>query len=496
VTRGLTHRLRAGLPVLVVAGLLGLVTFQAWAYYFRLDLSLGPRVILQPWLLQRGFVMYENVADLHSPLMPLSISALPLVFYDGLQQAKVVLVALLCCTTLLTFWAGQRSLGWLGGLGAALFFVAWSPMFGFGKLWHESFLTPLYALLLLLYDASAPRRKAPFFLCVGLIGGIAILVKQHAAIVFAAFVVWSALASWSCYRSMPRILRETGLMIGGAVVPVLAYAIWQYARAGTLQGLLYWTLVYNLTSEYKSLAALPPSLSQVGVIVSSCLLAPVALLYLIESRRRGDKLWLSLGWGLTLLATSSLSLYPRFGFFHLQPALPAIAWLSSLTLDRALRSNDSPRVFVTGVALSLSFYWLIMAGSAYQRIAQVDPPRRIWEYSDLMPLAAEIRRHVGTTDCVYVFPDDEATANLYYLMRCLPPRSWIFHYPWYMSGPIKSRILQMLEDDPPEWILHFPGRWDVERHAPEIMDYISTHYQRVAELHWAQGQAWLLRRSS
>jgi len=32
-------------------------------------------------------------------------------------------------------------------LWAAGFFVVWSPAMNFGKLWHESFLAPLYVLL-------------------------------------------------------------------------------------------------------------------------------------------------------------------------------------------------------------------------------------------------------------------------------------------------------------------------------------------------------------
>lgn len=81
-------RARNWLPLLVLAGLSGLLIFQAYAYYYRLPLSLGPRVILQPWLLQHGFIMYENIVDMHSPLMPMILAALVPLIPNGLRTRK------------------------------------------------------------------------------------------------------------------------------------------------------------------------------------------------------------------------------------------------------------------------------------------------------------------------------------------------------------------------------------------------------------------------
>ena len=481
------------LPLVALSGLLGLLVFQAWAYYYKLPLSLGPRVILQPWLLWRGFTMYENIADLHSPLMPLLIATLRPLIPDGLTLAKLVLIALLSLSTLLTFVAGWRKTGWLGGLWAACFVVVWSPTFGFGKLWHESFLTPLYLLLFLLYDASPTRRSARSCLLIGFLGGTAVLFKQHAAVVFSAFVVWNAFTTWYFHRSGSKLLRELGLTALAAVLPVSAYAMYQYAQAGSLSSFLYWTIGYSVTSDYASLAAQLPTISQLGVIVSSCLLIPAAIFCAIESKRTGDKTWLHLGLGLILLGTSSITAYPLFSFFHLQAALSMLALVSALTLAYVLRPGIPGRLFALGIALALFAFWLITTGSAYRPVLDAQAQQFIWEYSDLVPLAQEVRQYIGPTDCIYIFPDDEATANLYYLLRCSPPKFWIFHYPWYMLDWIRNRILVTLNADPPEWIAYFPGRWDGENRAPEIMDYLH-HYRREATFQWAQGEVWLLER--
>ncbi|MBN1138967.1 MAG: hypothetical protein JXM73_20450, partial [Anaerolineae bacterium] len=484
---------RNWLPPLAWSGLAALILFQAWAYYYRLPLSLGPRMILQPWLLQNGLVSYENIGDQHMMLLPLLFVPLRLLIPDGLQLAKLVLVALISLSTLLTFLAGRRTAGWLGGLLAALFFAAWSPAFTFGKLWHETFLAPLYLLLLILYDPSAPRRSTTRLLCLGLIGGGTMVTKQHAAVVFAAFLLWNALTGWYLHRSKGEILREAGLMILGASLPFLAFFAYQYARAGTLQSFWYWVVIYNLTSDYGILAARSPTTAQIRIILASLLLIPATIVYTLDQKKKGNKIWLSLSWGLVLLATSSLTVYPRFELFHLQAALPVLAWLSAVPLTLALPPRKHGRFLAAGIIATLLAVWLFIAAPAYRAVLKTNHSQKIWEYSNLVPLAAEIRQQIGPDDCMYIFPDDEATANLYYLTGCMP-RFWVFSYPWYMVDTIKQQILAALEEDPPQWVVAFPGRWEIEKHAPEVMGYLEDHYRLEAELHWAQGEAWLLKR--
>jgi len=167
--------------------------------------------------------------------------------------------------------------------------------------------------------------------------------------------------------------------------------------------------------------------------------------------------------------------------------------LSVVPLAMALRHRSPSRSFATGMTVTLVAFWLVIAALAYQPAAKAGQARKLWEYSDLVPLAAEIREQIGPQDCIYIFPNDEATANLYYLTGCMP-RFWIFSYPWYMVDPVKQQILATLEEDPPPWVVTFPGRWEIEKYAPEVMDYLENHYRREAELHWAQGKAWLLKR--
>jgi hypothetical protein len=482
---------RAGLFVALLL-LLALLAFQAWAYHDRITLSLGPRVILEPWLLGRGEVFYETVADLHTPLMPLSLAWLAPLVPGGLARARLALAALLTLTTLLTFIAAWRRIGWAAGLWAAGFLVVWSIRFGFPKLWHESFLAPLYLLLFLSYRSCLRRGSAVPLLLAGFLGGLAVLVKQHALLVLAGFAAWTAFTRWITHRSVRALLRDLVPMGTASLVPLAAFALYQYARAGTLAGFFYWTVGYGLTGEYGSLAAQAPTQAQLLSLGSACLLLPVALAGFVHATRAQSDGWKTAGLALVLLVASAATAYPRYNPFHLQASLPLLAWLSAWGLAWLWRLRGAWRGLAWGAGLSLSILWLVTAGAAYRPALRTDFRRTIIEYSDLVPLAREVRQATGPGECVYLFPDDEATANLYYLLDCPTPSFWIFHYPWYLTGPIRERILATLHEQPPEWVVYFPGRWGAEELAPDIMDYLQDHYRQEAGLQWAQGEVQLL----
>ena len=195
-----------------------------------------------------------------------------------------------------------------------------------------------------------------------------------------------------------------------------------------------------------------------------------------------------------MLFASLVTIYPRYSSFHLQASLPLLAIVGMFALTSALQRGNTQRTFAIGISLALSAYWLLTAGLAYRPVFSPQPDRYIYEYSDLVPLAKEVKQQIGTGTCFYIFPDDEATSNLYYLTGCMPPKYWIFHYPWYMLEEIQERILSDLEVSQPEWVIYFPKRWQAETFAQTVYDYIETHYQKQTVLSWAQGEAWLMKK--
>ena len=477
-----------------------MLLFQAYAYYRALPLSLGPFVILDPWLIQAGLLPYEHLPDEHTPLMPFAISALRPFVPDGLHLATLVLVSLVTLSACLVFLVGKRDAGALGALGAAAFFVCWSYRFGFGKLWHETCLTPLYLALFLLHRPSTAKRSPKRLALVGLVLGTALAVKQQAGAVVVGYLLWHIVTRRSARQPWREVARDVALICAIACVPLAAYTGYHYWRTENLDSLLFWTIRFNLTSRFAVLGALLPTRAQLGALAPAYLGLPAALLYRSWVLRKGDPASETNGCAWVLLITSSLGAYPRFGAFHLQPSLPFLAWLSVTPLAGVLATDTragAPRVRLAvvakGTGLALAACSLVAAFASYGPVWHPETVRKIWEYSDLPPLATEVRRSIPATDCPYIFPDDEATSNLYYLLRCFPSSFVTYGYPWYMIEPVRSKLLDSLERRPPKWILYTPGRWAIDWNAPEVVRYILDHYRFERELRWAQGSIQLLR---
>jgi hypothetical protein len=482
---------------------LALAVSHALVYYYFLPLSLGPRVVLQPWLMRQGYLLYEHIADEHPPLLYLLLSTGQPLASDGLVLAKIVLASLIGGITLLTYWAGQRTGGWLTGVCAALFCVLWSPIFEYGKLWHETLLAPVYTLILVQWRpplSDGPNVRSS--LVTGLLLGMALLIKQHALAVILGLILWHSFVSWYVHRPLYHVAVEITAMALAVFLPIAAFTIYHLLQAGTVENLAFWTITFNFLNNYRQFASLPPQISQFTRLVTAYLLLPVSIIDLWTSRDDVTVAWSRIGWALILLATSSLTAYPRFAMFHLQASLPILAWLSGTILARLLNvrdreacRQDSSRFLLSGLAFSVILLWTFQASVPYCQFLSGDEPQAIAEYTDLLPLAREIRRYVGPSDCIYIFPDDEATANLYYLTQCTPPRFWMpTSYPWFTLDTLQLKAIRSLEQTPPEWVIYFPGRWGIEQHGQEISTYIQHEYQLDAHLSWAKGEVQLLRR--
>lgn len=469
---------------------------QALFYLHILPLSLGPRVVLQPWLMQRGYLLYKNIADEHPPLLSFLLLAMQPIASDSLQVAKFTLILLISVTTLLTFWAGKQDDSWLSGILSLFFFTMWSPIFGYGKLWHETLLSPIYLLILMLWQSPTYLKINCRLFFIGVLLGIALLVKQHATAVIFGILLWFFFKNrrdhYPVWRSLMRIIPISL----GVLLPIGAFTVYYWLKARALRELLFWLVTFNFINHYTQLASLQPSFEQIRLLAPAYIMVLPAVASMWDQRTPQNIPSIKREMGLVLLITSSLTVYPRFGFFHLQASLPILAWLSGTTMVRFVRSSGkSHTYFLKGVFWSVLLLWMLYTGPIFYKALRSSPPQKIYEYSDLVPLANEIRQHVGPTECIYVLPDDEATANLYYLTQCLPPSLWVpTSYPWFMIEKVKPQVVSTLEDASPDWIVYFPGRWGIEQHGQELLNYVRNHYQLKAKLNWAEGEVWLLKK--
>ncbi len=471
---------------------------QGWAYYSHLPLSLGPRVILQPWMMLRGRLLYRDIGDEHAPLMYLILALLRQFTQNGLLLAQYVLVSLLTINVLLVFWVGKSLGGNTAGVLSALFFGLWSPLFGYGKLWHETFLAPLYLLLVIQYP-SWPGNSRAFrdFFVSGLLVGIALLIKQHALAVLIGVLCWEWIAGRWFSLPPSETIRRSAVLLVGAMIPVSLFVGYYLSIGGRLNDLIFWTVTFNFINDYFYLAQKFPEIHQIRLLAPAYLLVLPTILS-VKCDNDGH-VKSKIGLAGILLVASSATIFPRFEPFHLQASLPILSVISGYGLARLLRRPERSvgregHVLGIGVACSLLGLWSVWGGMVYYRAFRSEEPRRIWEYSDLIPLKDLLRERLGENECIYILPDDEGVANLYYLMGCVPPGLWVpTSYPWFSLDLIRQRVLQDLANTPPKWVVYFPGRWEIERHSPDIIAFVRDRYRPVDPITWDGQVVHLLR---
>lgn len=478
-----------------------ILIFQFVAYYQFRTLSLGPRVVLQPWLMRQGYRLYDDIADEHAPLLSLLLAALQPVSSDSLQVAKITLTGFVTLIAISIFLISKSDKGNFSGILALLFFVCWSPAFGYSKLWHETILALIYMLLFALWQPQFEGAKPEFYYVAltGFLSGIAILVKQHAAIFVIALFIFSII-SWA-YKKKNKltVLLWAAIEFVFALLPLVGFLLYHRLQGGTLEGVFFWTIQFSFVNQYSKLAAQHITPTQISQIVPAYLLLIPFALMTWQAKKENNSIWLRNTLSLILLIASSLTAWPRFGFFHLQASLPILAWISGTTLVqlKPIRPTEITQSLAwRGMIGSFLCLWMMYAGMAYYNDLKNSSTRKISEYSSLLTLAVQIRRIIPADECIYLLPDDEGTANLYYLVQCTPPKFWVpTSYPWFSLERIKSQAIQAVKIAQPEWIVYLPGRWNIEQHDAELIEQIlKKDYRFEIEIPWIEQTVQLWKR--
>jgi hypothetical protein len=244
------------------------------------------------------------------------------------------------------------------------------------------------------------------------------------------------------------------------------------------------------------MGSISPNINQLRLLTELNLLLLPGLIWLGVLIHTKDATWRQVGLWVCILITSSFTAYPRYNTLHLLPTLPVSILISVWILSVLLRSRESRfiRSFSIGITIAIAGLWFMNHSSMHLDAIRNPQPRTIAEYSNLETLATEIRQITGKPDSLYIIVDDESISNLYYLLDSPPPGYWIFHYSWYMLPEVKSKILVVLEETTPEWVVYIPERWQIETYAPELIDYVHANYTETNEFTLDGGPVYLMHR--
>jgi hypothetical protein len=391
---------------------------------------------LLPWLVGRGWRLYADIVDQHPPLFTglLSLAG----GGDPGLPLRVAIIGLHFLTLGLVYRVAARLAGAGGGLVALVLAAVWLMPFEAMHLWYDGALGLVY--LGIAYCALRAVGRTPVtglegsgggwgFLA-GLLLGVGVLVKQH-AIVALPFVL---LSIWPGKQGRP--VRRVALFCGGFASPLLA-ALALFTWHGTLDRAWYWLVEYSLAGGYSYASALPPEPGEWALLAA--LYLPLAgFAGAIKGRQVATypALWLTIS-GLAVAASATI--WPRYGRFHLQGAIPILAvagGVGAAWLWREWRlglvGRGRTMAVVAGLML-VAISGMVGAGEWARTLftqAQSGPPQAPYA-ATLGPLRAWVDAHAVAAAPLFLYQLDPL---LYRVLEREPPRPFVPQLPWIVSS--------------------------------------------------------------
>lgn len=454
---------------------------MSWGYMTQFPIVLNQRVILQPFLLVNGFIPYQHIADQKSPLLPQFIAwILPFFAHDAVQTARFTHVALITLTLMICLlWTYKMGGGW-ALIASGAYVLAWSNLFGYwATAYYDVALGPFYFLLFILFTWKT-KKIALQIMAGGVIIGIAILIKQYAALLLFVGLIWLVWRMKSEPFTSRTILALLAMYSVGVIFPLALYAIYYYSQAGSFNELIYWTLTFNLVSNYHSQGFLAPTFPQIKQMLPPFLLLIPFLSKIFRdqielSPSRSTRVWLCF-----FLAVSLSLLYPRYSGRHWTTAFPFIAALSGLSCAELLKQRVRGQ-FSLYIAIVL---WWSMSAFLIYFPQNNSTPQSFVEFSNLIELADLLEGRIPADGGLVLLPTHEDTSNLYYILKRPPPHFWTMNYPWFMNDYTNSRWLATIENEKPQTLLFFKDKVDWPQYGPEIWSYVQQNYHTIDTITW------------
>lgn len=434
--------------------LLANVEFTAW-----------PEMFSFPYLKNNGFFLYKDMIHAYPPFLTLLLAYYFKIVGFGLTQLKVFAWSMILVNDLLIFLC-LKSLtkNDLKAASGTLFYVLLQPILEGNMLWFDTALvTPLlFALYFLIISVKDGFRKNSYLFISGVFLGIAILTKQT-ALVFLLFTILFLILNKVSFKKLLVIM--TGPLLLSSLLFIRLF------QEDALLGFWNWTFYYPATywTNFPTYVKLTLSKKELAVIL--LVFSPLAFLS-IKSFLRKNKFLILL---LLFLGSGILAVYPRFSFYHFQPALATAAIFAGYTL---MISKKYSFRYLFGAALIIFILILPTTVRAWQKEA------RFFGEAD-KSLAEQIERLEVNEDPIYLLG---LHSGLYVLTRKLPPKPWVDNFGWNFEIPsLQEEVINKWKENPPTaifWKAPEPGNWyDLGTYQPQkITEWIKKNYTMEGEI--------------
>lgn len=427
----------------------------------RLAFTAWPEMLSYPYLFLNGFTFYKDFIMPYPPALPLFLSGIYSLFGITPEVLKIITWLIVISGDILLFLILRKILkSRLLALPFLAVYIILQSFFEGNMLWFDfATVAPLLAAFLFIIKWLENEKLNNLFWA-GFFLGLAVLVKQTAGIYLLGA------GGFLLFRAGFKELKALSVGCLVVVIPLFVYL----AITATFIPFFNWVLLYPLTEWSKFPGYVDFAVPKRYMLAVLLLIAPLLLAF-TNRKMFTDKHFLLT---FLFLAAAAIAVYPRFSFFHLQPAVAFVVILSAMVffnLHKKIQKAQLVLMFLSA-AIILKIVYPVNLGEPVRFYG--DNEKRISR--EISYFSEQKIYLLGLNSSLYVFS------------KTLPPKNWSDNFGWYLEiNGVQEWVVEGLEKDPPEKILwraplhglwYKPGVYQPEK----VVNYINLHYDKDREI--------------
>jgi len=403
-----------------------------------------PEMLIYPYLLKRGFLFYIDIIQPYFPTLPYILWSVYSFFGISITSLRIFSYATILTTDILFFFIGKKLSFRLPLYILFLIYTTLQVFLDGNSLWFDHFVVPFLLSSFYFHIQYNKTNKQHYLYMCAFFLGISFIVKQT--------VVWflfAFLGNLLLHKKYKEVLVALCVLSLPFLLLILLFPN---------QRMEYWAVYYPFFFMVKSSGyILYPTFRQLLI----CLFIFSPLIFLIFSKQtRFISLWILAGMGFA---------WPRFAYFHLQPALPFLI----LGIGQLLSKVKKEHLFI------IVGYFVVLLLIFSKFLSQsLGKPVRFFE-NDVYETADSLHDFISQTEPVFFYND---MGNVMVAGGFLPIKPWAATFPWYMEVPgVQESIVNQLEMQRIRHIVLVPfgdeGTYVPGSYRPQkIETYITSNY--------------------
>lgn len=440
---------KSSLPFLII-----LILFQIFIFT-KTEFTAWPEMNLWPYLILKGWLPYKDFAIVHTPFLIFLLSLFNKIFGVGITQLKYFTWFFIVFSNLTLFFIVKKLFDEKKALLALFVYIPLLIFFQGNGLWFDLALAPLG---LLIYFFLTKEK----YLFAGIFFFLAVFTKQT-AIWFSIPILFQIFSSheFSIKKSWPGMdYFLLGLLIP-TLITLLIFWVFKF-----LPDFTFWAIKFGVFYLPKATGQIHfPALRELAVsLIPFMFLA----LYVYKFKKKAN--WSLVIW--TIVGV--LGAYPRWEWFHYQPALPFLALIISIIFFESEEKVVKYIWFLIFVLFSITFTRFIYRNWGLET--------RFYD-NQTIKVVNEVKAKVKPNDKIQVI---NYWDNIYPLTDTLPSNKlWVPYLSWYLKYPsIEKRYLYEITTNKPSLIVQ--GKFEVispnSYEIPEVKSFISRYYSTLVTI--------------